>query len=286
MVSAPLAPFSEAIRAIRIGLHLSNRLHAPQVVLVTSSLSREGKSAVAMLLAASSAGAHQRAVLVDCDLRGRAVSQHFGEPKPGLTELLAGTVDVKSVAIRDTATGCFVIPAGTTSQIPADLLASRRMDEMIDQLRKDFDFIVLDTPPLLSVVDPLTLAPRADRILLTIDSNGADCGNVGEELRLLRPDADRVAGMVFNKLPQKAIGTLSLWRLLLRGIGGGDRRPLTRRGGDPSHSMLVTRVASDWPVPSLMSWRSNTSRIDIQVVGHRARPAARSADGTAPSPPA
>ncbi len=206
MVSAPLSPLSEAIRAIRIGLDLSDRHQAPKVILVTSSLPGEGKSAVALLLAASSAGAHKRAILVDCDLRGRAVSKHFGEPAHGLTELLAGTEDVKSVTIRHAASGCFVIPAGTSRDVPADLLSSKRMDEVLNQLRKDFDFVVLDTPPLLSVVDALTLTPLADRILLTIDSNEADCENVGEAFRLLRPDADRIAGMVFNKLPQRAMG--------------------------------------------------------------------------------
>jgi capsular exopolysaccharide synthesis family protein len=205
MVSAPLSPFSEAIRGIRIGLHLSDRRHDSKVILVTSSLPGEGKSAVAMLLAASSAGARQRAVLVDCDLRGRAVSQNFGQRKPGLTQLLAGTADVKSVTIHDAVTGCFVIPAGTSGDVPADLLSTKRMDEVIDQLRNDFDFVVLDTPPLLSVVDALTLTPLVDKILLTIDSNAADCENIAEALRLLRPDANRIAGMVFNKLPEKAI---------------------------------------------------------------------------------
>ncbi len=205
IVSTPLAPFSEAVRAIRIGLNLSDRHNAPTVILVTSCLPGEGKSAIAMLLAASSAGAHHRTVLVDCDLRGRTVSKKFGCRGPGLTGLLGGNVGISTATLRDPSTGCFVIPAGASCDSPGDLLSSKKMGEFIGQLRKDFDYIILDTPPLLSVVDTLALAPMADKILLAVDNGQTDHDNISEAFRLLRFEADRVAGIVFNKLPAKQL---------------------------------------------------------------------------------
>ena len=141
--TAPLSPFSEAVRAIRIALRLADRDHAPTVVLVTSCLPGEGKSAVASLLAASSTAAQLRTILVDCDLRGRAVSRNLGKKSPGLGELLSGIGNLEDVTVRDTAIG-WVLPAGTSSGGPSDLLSSKKMGEIIDRLRRDFDYIVLE----------------------------------------------------------------------------------------------------------------------------------------------
>jgi polysaccharide biosynthesis transport protein len=200
-ISAPLSPLSEAVRTIRIGLGLSDRDHVQKVILVTSCVPGEGKSAVASLLAASSTSARQKTVLVDCDLRGRAISRNLGKEVPGLGELLAGNAHIEAVTIRDAATGCCIIPAGRSSEGPSDLLASRKMKDVIERLKKDFDYIVLDTPPLLSVIDALTLAPMADRILLTVDIARTRHDSIVQALKLLRPEAERVAGMVFNRIP-------------------------------------------------------------------------------------
>jgi succinoglycan biosynthesis transport protein ExoP len=206
VVRTPLSPFSEAVRTIRVGLRLSGWHDGPMVILVTSCLPGEGKSALAMLLAASAAGAHQRSLLVDCDLRGRTVSQYFGEHGPGLAELLAGSADLAGATIRDAATGCFVMPAGISRDGPGDLLSSSRMGEIISRVKSDFDYVVLDSPPLLSVVDALALAMIADKILLTIDSTHARYDDIAEAFRLLGPQTARVAGMVFNKVSRRQLG--------------------------------------------------------------------------------
>ena len=198
--TAPLSPFSEAVRAIRIALSLADRDHAPTVVLVTSCLPGEGKSAVASLLAASSTAAQLRTILVDCDLRGRAVSRNLGKKSPGLGELLSGIGNLGDVILRDAAIG-WVLPAGTSSSGPSDLLSSKKMGEVIDRLRRDFDYIVLDTPPLLSVIDALALASVADKILLTIDIGQTRQDSIAQAFRLLTPESARIAGVVFNKIP-------------------------------------------------------------------------------------
>ncbi len=206
VVKSSRSPLSEAVRTLRIGLSLPHRQNDPAVILVTSCLPGEGKSAIAMLLTASSAAAHRRTVLVDCDFRGRTVSQKFGDQGPGLTDVLAGRVDIGSVTLHDAATGCFVIPAGSSCDSPGDLLFSKALSELISQLKAHYDCIILDTPPLLAFIDALALAPMADRILLTVDNGQADCEQISEAFRLLRFESDRVAGMVFNKLPPRKLG--------------------------------------------------------------------------------
>jgi capsular exopolysaccharide synthesis family protein len=173
--------------------------------LVTSCLPGEGKSTVASLLAASSAAASQRTVLVDGDLRGRTISRNLAKEGPGLGDLLAGSVEMDRVIVNDAALGCCVIPAGAAAEGPSDLLSSRRMNEVIARLKRDFDYIVLDTPPLLSVIDALALAPLADRILLTIDIGRTRQASIAQAFRLLNPQAARIGGMVLNKIPAEQL---------------------------------------------------------------------------------
>jgi capsular exopolysaccharide synthesis family protein len=200
VVSAPLSPFSEAVRTIRLGLRLANPDDNPKVIVVTSSLPGEGKSTIATLLAASSAAAGHRTMLVDCDVRGRGVSRDFGTQQAGLTDFLSGNADLATVTLHPSDLGCAVIPAGTIMRSPGDLLASRRMSELMTRLRRDYDFVVVDTPPLLSVVDALALASMADKILVTVDGRNTRQVSVAEAFRLLRPETQRIAGIVFNKV--------------------------------------------------------------------------------------
>jgi capsular exopolysaccharide synthesis family protein len=205
LVNAPLSEFSEAVRATRIGLELSNIGRNPKVILTTSSLPGEGKSTAAMLLAASSAASGRKTVLVDCDLRHQLISGLFGERQRGLAELLRGEAQVADVIINDASTGTQVIPAGSMVRYPADLLMSQRMQDLISQLRSDYDYIVLDASPLLPVIDALALAGLVDKILVIVEWGRTPRDSVSEALETLRPQAHRVAGVVLNKVDLKEL---------------------------------------------------------------------------------
>ncbi|HEY6430572.1 MAG TPA: polysaccharide biosynthesis tyrosine autokinase [Acetobacteraceae bacterium] len=200
VATGAFSPVNEAIRAMRVNLRLSNLDRELKVILVTSALPAEGKSAVAALLAASSAAAGQRTVLLDCDVRGRRVSLEFGQQHPGLTDLLVGKAELSEVTLRDPDSGCHVIPAGSRMPNPGDTLGSRGMAELMTRLRAEYDYIVIDTPPLLSVVDALVLATMADKVLMVIDGSHSHSDSVTEAFRLLRPEARRIAGIAFNKV--------------------------------------------------------------------------------------
>ncbi len=203
IVDAPLSQFSEAVHAMRIGLQLSSGERGPKVILITSSLPGEGKSTAAMLLAASSAGSGLRTVLVDCDLRRQSISEAVTKRQRGLAELLTGEAELRDVTVKSPATDVHVIPAGRRAQNPADLLMSQRMHELLARLRDDYDYIVVDSPPLLPVIDALALAAMVDKILVIVEWDRTPRASVSEAFKVLRPEAHRVAGIVLNKVDLK-----------------------------------------------------------------------------------
>jgi exopolysaccharide transport family protein len=205
IVDAPLSQFSEAVRATRIGLELSHVGQVPKVILITSSIPGEGKSAAAMLLAASSAKSGHATVLVDCDLRYPSTSNVFGRTQPGLSELLRGTAKLVDVIYVDPVTDTCVIPAGSIVPNPADLLMSQRMHDLITQLRDTYDYVVVDAPPLLPVIDAMALATLVDKILVVVEWGRTPRVSVSEAFKVLRPEAHRIAGVVLNKVDLKEL---------------------------------------------------------------------------------
>jgi polysaccharide biosynthesis transport protein len=204
LVDEPHSQFSEAVHGIRISLELSSA--NPKVILVTSALPAEGKSTTAMLLAASSASSGKRTVLLDCDLRRQSSSAALqNKHEPGLSELLGGTAQLMDVLIEDAVTKAYLIPAGRLIPNTADLLMSQRMRDLIADLRCEFDYIVMDTAPLLPVVDALALATVSDKILMIVEWGQTPHATISEAFKVLRPEAHRVAGIVLNKVDFKQL---------------------------------------------------------------------------------
>jgi succinoglycan biosynthesis transport protein ExoP len=204
IVDEPLSHFSEVVHAMRISLELSSA--NPKVILITSALPAEGKSTAAMLLAASSASTGKRTLLLDCDLRQQSTSEVFrNKRQPGLSELLRGTAELMDVITRDLATKTYLIPAGSMVPNSADLLMSQPMSDLIAELRNEFDYIVIDTAPLLPVIDALALATVADKILVIVEWGHTRRAAISEAFKVLRPQVHRVAGIVLNKVDLKQL---------------------------------------------------------------------------------
>ena len=199
MVDEPLSYVGEAVRGIRIGLELASA--NAKIILITSALPAEGKSTAAMLLAASSARSGKRTILLDCDLHQQATSEALRNThRLGLSDLLRGTAELKDVLTKDPVTTAYVIPAGSTVPNAADLLMSQRMRDLLATLREEFEYIVMDTPPLLPVVDALVLTTIADRIVVIVEWSQTPRTSITEAFKILRPEAHRVAGVVLNKV--------------------------------------------------------------------------------------
>jgi capsular exopolysaccharide synthesis family protein len=164
----PLSAFSESIRTLRSGILMSNVDAPPKVIQITSSCPSEGKSTIAASLAISAASAGQKVVLIDADLRHPTASRFFKtEQKKGLVDLLTGVStlgDVMTFKSEQLA----VIPAGSKSLNPPDLLGSERMKALVEHLRANFDYLVIDSPPVGPVVDSVIVSGLADKTIFVV----------------------------------------------------------------------------------------------------------------------
>jgi succinoglycan biosynthesis transport protein ExoP len=165
----PMSPEAEGFRGIRTALYFNCHGQRHNVIQVTSPNMGDGKTTLITNLAVSIAQSGRKVLIVDADLRRPRVHRSFGlTGKIGLAEVIAGSAELDE-AIQITAVpNLSVLPCGRRPQNPAELLTSPRFEDVIDDLRSAFDYVLVDTPPLLAVSDPCIVAPRMDGLLLTI----------------------------------------------------------------------------------------------------------------------
>lgn len=203
----PESAFSEAIRALRTSIVLSGDGKPPKVILVTSSLSAEGKSTVSVNLAVALAQSGGRTLLVDGDLRRPTIDRLLGLPEgSGLSTALSDHGAPDEWQPIEELPQLAVITAGRIPLQPAELVGSSRMVEMFVGWRARFDFIVVDSPPLLPVADALLLAQEADACLLVIRHAATARQAVEKSFRSLQrhlPAAVKV-GVVLNGVSDKS----------------------------------------------------------------------------------
>jgi len=198
----PQSQVSEAFRALRTSLLLSQADQPPQVILLTSALPREGKTTAAVNLAVTLAQLGDRTLLIDSDLRkpgiGRALS--LGDGKyAGLSSYLAGVSSLDLITVPHPAiTNLAAIPTGPVPPNPADLLSSRRLGEAIAQLRLQYKFIVIDSPPIMAATDAVILSVLADGVLLVVRSGETPKEAFTRARDLLNSVKARLLGVVLN----------------------------------------------------------------------------------------
>lgn len=168
----PQSQMAESYRALRTSLLLSSLGAPPKVIMITSALPQEGKTTTSINTAVVLAQKGVRVLLIDGDLRRPSIHKTLGMgPHSGLSNVLTGSTTLDEAIVRTTVLpNLFVLPAGTPPPNPAELLASSNMRDVLLQLREQYDHIVIDTPPSLSVTDAVVLSPRADAVILVIRS--------------------------------------------------------------------------------------------------------------------
>jgi capsular exopolysaccharide synthesis family protein len=160
--------FAELLQGVRTNLLASPHLATAPTLLVTSSEPGEGKTLTSANLAMSLARLKQRVLLIDADMRQPRLHDLFGqELQPGLTDVMRGTLP--SSALRKTkVAGLWLLPAGSTSHNPADLLGADAFGKFIDMLRTQFDWVLIDSPPVLAVTDACLIARVTSGVLLVV----------------------------------------------------------------------------------------------------------------------
>ncbi len=204
----PKSQISEAFRALRTSLLLSQADHPPQVILVTSALPREGKTTAAVNLAVTLAQLGDRTLLLDSDMRKpgvrRALNMMSGNEK-GLSSYLAGVTNLDEIVVpHPMISNLETITTGPVPPSPADLLSSRRMREAISELRLRFKFIVIDSPPVMAATDAVIVSSLTDGVLLVVRSGETPKEAFTRTRDLLTAVKSRILGVVLNAVDSSA----------------------------------------------------------------------------------
>jgi len=207
VANAPCSRFSESIRAVKVAADQGHLDNESKAIGVTSSLPNEGKSTIAVSLAALIAQGGGRAILLDCDLRNPALTRLLTpDARAGLLEVIAGQVEVEDVLWREPRSGLAFLPSVVTSRLPhsSDILASEKTRRLIELLRQSYDYVIIDLPPLAPVIDARVASRLVDSFLLVIEWGRTRIGVVKHALRSAPGVGDKSIGIVLNKANMKS----------------------------------------------------------------------------------
>jgi len=195
----PKSQASEAFRALRTGLHFSAINKDKKTMLFTSSFPREGKSTISSNTAIVMAQTGARVLIVDCDLRRSSLHEKFGCSKtPGLSEVLTRDVTIEQAINKTAMPGLDLLSAGTTPPNPSELLGSEEMRQLLLSQRDNYDYIVIDAPPVLAVTDAPVLTMLSDIVVLVMEAGRVPIKAAQHMREILGRLNAPIAGIVMN----------------------------------------------------------------------------------------
>ncbi|SFK77080.1 GumC family protein [Methylocapsa palsarum] len=206
LVANRFSQFAEALRSIRLGLRKGDEESTENVIQITSSLPGEGKSTLAGALALSASLSGARVVLVDCDFRHATTSRLFNlTHEKGLSDLLAERNSWAEVAHRCPGTSLTVVPAGTCDDSSVDLIGSSKMIEMVNAASQYYDFVLLDSAPVLPVSDAVLISAVAKKTIILVEWNKTDRELVSQAAASVNLNKGHVIGVVLNKVDLEVV---------------------------------------------------------------------------------
>lgn len=207
LISRPNAPSAEAYRALRTAILLSSADEPLRVLLTTSPLGGDGKSTISYNLAVAFAQHGRRVLVLDADMRKPSAHSFFHASKaPGLSEVLTGSVPFADAMIQHEALpNLCLLPSGTTPPNPAELLDSKRFDALIEEAKQQFDLIVIDSPPVLMVTDPVILSTKTDGTIIVLRSQKTTKPVLKRAVEVLARSYGRKLGFVVNGMDTKSV---------------------------------------------------------------------------------
>lgn len=204
----PLAPASEAFRVLRTNLQFAGLDEPLKSVLITSTSPGEGKSTTAANLAVACSQSGLNVCLLDADLRRPTLHKLFRVPNwRGLTTALIGEGGLEAALQPSGVDGLTLLTSGPLPPNPAEMLGSGHMTELLAELERRFDLLIIDTPPVLAVTDAAVLAPRADGVLLVVRAGGVPRQQAARARDALTAVQARLIGAVLDGVkPEKKAG--------------------------------------------------------------------------------
>jgi capsular exopolysaccharide synthesis family protein len=202
LTSAASGHFGEAIRSLRTSIAFSGPTEGNTLLLITSAQPLEGKTTTACNLAAALAYGGAKVLLIDADMRRPSVHEGFGLPNgPGLADLLGGRARLAEAVHRLTDPDIWIMTAGTPPANPSELLGSSRMDDLLAQLQAGpFEWVVIDSPPVLAVTDAAVLAPRVSGVAFVLGAGMTRRRFADRAIDTVAATKARVLGAVLNRV--------------------------------------------------------------------------------------
>ena len=201
LASHPQSHASEAIRGLRTALLLSSPDRQMKIIAVVSSLPAEGKTTISVNLGVAFAQRGESVLMIDADLRRSTMHDRFGLPYSpfGTSTVITQGMDERAILTPlESLPNLKLMPAGPHPPNPAELLCSKRMIELLETMAKQYDRVIIDTPPILSVADSLALAHLADAVVLVVRAGEARKRAVIRVRDLLQRSNSNLVGVVFN----------------------------------------------------------------------------------------
>ncbi len=198
---------TEAYQNLRTSLLFARREDTGQVVLVTGTAPQEGKTATIVNLAKLLSASGEKTLIMDLDLRRAQIHRRLGLPKePGFTDYFTRRADLDDLVQPTKSPNLFVLTAGALPPNPPALIARKQMGDLLDRLRRHFDWILLDSPPLASVTDALLLARYCDLAVYVVQHNKIDKRAIKRSIVALQKATPNLIGVVMNALDTRARG--------------------------------------------------------------------------------
>lgn len=208
-LNKPNSPLAEAYRTLRTNIQFSSLDEKMRVILITSSIPGEGKTTTSCNLAAIMASAGHKTLLIDCDLRRPSVHKKFEVSNQiGLSNIMVGSVSMEEAEIKTEIDNLTILTSGVIPPNPSELLASSKMKEFINALKDKFDYIIIDSPPVLMVTDAQIISRFADGCMLVVASGGVQRELSVKAKELLLQVNARLIGVILNKFDTSSKGYL------------------------------------------------------------------------------
>jgi capsular exopolysaccharide synthesis family protein len=195
----PKLSISEHYRTVRTSFLLSHASMPPRTIVFTSSLPQEGKTSTIVNIAVAFAQLQERVLLIECDLRKPRFHQIFNLTRTkGMSSYLTGRVSLKEAIQKTALENIWVLPCGPTPPNPAELLNSTKMKDMMAEVREVFDIVLIDTPPVLVVIDPIIVSSLADAVVLVVRAGKTARKPFLNAVAELKKSDAKIIGVIFN----------------------------------------------------------------------------------------
>jgi len=215
----PVSRFAESLRLLRLHLRITGK-GGPKIIQLTSAVPGEGKSTMAASMAISAAVAGVRTVIVDLDFHRPSIGKIFsGQQSRGVFDILLGTSPKDAALARHETLPLCIIDAGSVGEPRTGMIESAKLRTLIEDLQQQFDLVILDSPPILAISDPLFISGIVDATIMVVAWGSTPQKLVDEALGALRASNAPVAGLLLNKANFAKAGKYGVGYYVYAGYG-------------------------------------------------------------------